>query len=388
MGFAPAQGSGGEGPTHLMPEQAGDPVAVLDAGTVYTKDVAGASELFFEDSAGNDVQITNAGAVVGPAPGGSSSDIQTNDGAGGFGAPGPEINASAQLLMGDGVVGAPSIAGASHLDTGIAWDIGTSGDLDFVVDGALNMRLKVDHTNFLVQTIPLSGTPAAPGFCFGNSFTSGIHSSGSNNFGSATNGIKAGWRVTNIGGGQGAVHFQDHQTAPAICCSLSGGYDSSTFDFDSGVSFHAGGDNTLSTFSSGVERTRWGASGEVITAPALANSTGIVHDSAAVQTTDATVTTLYSKTLADDTVYVYDVLVTCRDTAGTERAVYSRRVRVHRESAGVAVLGTIEASYTDESDAGMNCTFTVSTNDIRVSVTGKAGTTINWAARVTSIGAE
>jgi hypothetical protein len=108
-----------------------------------------------------------------------------------------------------------------------------------------------------------------------------------------------------------------------------------------------------------------------------------------VQTTDATANvTLYSQTLADDTVYVYSVLVTCRDTGGTERAAYARRVRVHRESAGVAVLGTIEAPYTDESDAGMNVTFTVSSNDIRVSVTGKAATTINWAAQVTSIGAE
>jgi hypothetical protein len=270
MGFAPAQGSG-DGPTHLMPEQAGDPVAVLDAGTVYTKDVAGASELFFEDSAGNDVQLTSGGAVVGPAPGGVADNIQINDGAGGFGAR-LAINSSNQFLAVDGTLAAPGIVSTSHVDTGIAWDLDSGGSVDLVVDGASSVRYK--------------------------------------------------------------------------------------------------------------------STGAIEEAPALANSTGIVHESAAVQTTDATVTTLYSKTLADDTVYVFDVLVTCRDTAGTERAAYSRRVRAHRESAGVAVLGTIEASYTDETDAGMNCTYTVSTNDIRVSVTGKAGTTINWAAQVTSIGAE
>ena len=295
-----------------------------------------------------------------------------------------------QVLVGDGVLATPSIAASAHPDTGIAWNIGAGGDLDFVVDGALNQRLKVDHTNFLVPHVPRSGTPAAPGFCFGNSFTSGVHSSGSNNFGTASNGIKAGWRVTNIGGGKAAVHFQDHQPSGTMCVSLSGGYDTSAFDFDTGISFHVGGtNNEVSVFSNGVERTKYTAAGAIVEAPELANSTGIVHEAAAVQTTDATANvTLFSKTLADDCCYVFDVLVTCRDTGGTERAAYARRVRAHRQGGGAATLGTIEAPYTDESLASMNCTFTVSTNDLRVSVTGKAGTTINWAAQVTSIGAE
>jgi hypothetical protein len=273
MGFGPAQGSGGgggAGPTHLMPEQVGDPAVVLDAGTVYTKDVAGVSQLFYEDSGSTVTQLSGAGG--GWAPGGVADNIQINDGAGGFGAR-LAINSSNQFLAVDGTLAAPGIVSTSHVDTGIAWDLDSGGGVDLVVDGASSIRYKAD--------------------------------------------------------------------------------------------------------------------GSIENSPALANSTGVVHEAAAVQTTDATAdVTLYSKTLADDTVYVFDVLVTCRDGAGTERAAYSRRVRAHRESAGVAVLGTIEASYTDESLASMDCTFTVSTNDIRVSVTGKAGTTINWAARVTSIGAE
>ena len=270
MGFAPAQGSG-EGPTHLMPEQSGDPLAVLDAGTVYTNDVAGATELFFEDSAGNDVQLTSGGAVVGPTPGGIADNIQINDGAGGFGAR-LAINSSNQFLAVDGTLAAPGIVSTNHVDTGIAWDLDSGGSVDLVVDGASSVRYK--------------------------------------------------------------------------------------------------------------------AGGAIESSPALANSTGVINEAAAVQTTDATVTTLYSRTLSDNTVYVYSVLVTCRDTGGTERACYARRVRVHRQGGGAATLGTIEAPYPDESLASMNATFTVSTNDIRVSVTGKAGTTINWAAQVTFIGAE
>ncbi len=45
-----------------------DPVA--GAGTVYTEDVGGNVELFYEDSAGNDVQITSGGTVLGGGGGG------------------------------------------------------------------------------------------------------------------------------------------------------------------------------------------------------------------------------------------------------------------------------------------------------------------------------
>lgn len=107
-----------------------------------------------------------------------------------------------------------------------------------------------------------------------------------------------------------------------------------------------------------------------------------VTTTAAVQTTDATQTTIFSLTLNDDTVYTFDVMITMRDEAGVERASYIRQVRAHREAAGSATLGTINQPFADETTAGLDATFTVSGNDIRVSATGLAATTINWVAFV------
>jgi hypothetical protein len=98
----------------------------------------------------------------------------------------------------------------------------------------------------------------------------------------------------------------------------------------------------------------------------------------AVQTTDATPTQLKTVTLADNSVYWFEAHVIGRDTAGTERAFYIRQARAHRQAAGAATLGTIQAPVTDETNAGLDATFTASGNDVRVTVTGLAATTINW----------
>lgn len=96
-----------------------------------------------------------------------------------------------------------------------------------------------------------------------------------------------------------------------------------------------------------------------------------------VQTTDATVTTMASRTIAATSVETVTATVDCRDTGGTLRASFVRTVRVYREG-GSAVLGIVQDDYTDKSDPGLDCTFDVSGNDLRVRVTGKAVTTIDW----------
>jgi len=45
-------------------EQAADPAAAANTGFVYTKDVTGATELFYEDASGNVVQLTDAGNIA------------------------------------------------------------------------------------------------------------------------------------------------------------------------------------------------------------------------------------------------------------------------------------------------------------------------------------
>jgi hypothetical protein len=48
-----------------LPERGSDPSSVADTGFVYSKDASALTELFYEDSAGTVVQLTEGGAVMG-----------------------------------------------------------------------------------------------------------------------------------------------------------------------------------------------------------------------------------------------------------------------------------------------------------------------------------
>jgi hypothetical protein len=107
-------------------------------------------------------------------------------------------------------------------------------------------------------------------------------------------------------------------------------------------------------------------------------------DTVAVQTTNATVTTIYSLTLADNTVYSFRAECVARGTAGVERAIYGKDALIYRQAAGAATLqgavGTLHADV--ETTAGIDTTWAVNTNDARLNVTGLAATTINWVCSV------
>lgn len=103
----------------------------------------------------------------------------------------------------------------------------------------------------------------------------------------------------------------------------------------------------------------------------------------AVQTADAAQTTAFTLTLADNTVYGFEANVVARDTAGVERGLFKRLARVHRQGGGGATLGTVQTiGADDKTNAGLDVTLTVSGNDLRVSVTGLAATTIVWVCDV------
>lgn len=106
----------------------------------------------------------------------------------------------------------------------------------------------------------------------------------------------------------------------------------------------------------------------------------------AVQTTDGTQTTAFSFTLADTTLYWFKVVIIARDTGGTDRALYERRVLVYRQGGGATIEGAVQVISTDVETVGAttwDVTFTTNSNDVRVSVTGAAATTINWVCTVT-----
>lgn len=104
-----------------------------------------------------------------------------------------------------------------------------------------------------------------------------------------------------------------------------------------------------------------------------------------VATTDATVTTLHTVALADNTAYSVDMVVLARRTGGTagaagDSALYHKRALVKRTSAGAAVMvGTVIDVVPDREDqAGWNCTIDVSGNDARGRVTGALNNDVTW----------
>jgi len=149
----------------------------------------------------------------------------------------------------------------------------------------------------------------------------------------------------------------------------------------SGTSFTLETTTALSivTKINSVEKGRFASTGEWQTR----NHTGFsgadwIRNTGAVQTTNAVQTTLLVTTLTDNRLYWLEAHVVGRDEAGTERAAYVIRVRAHRQGGGGATVSTVQADWTEETNAGLDATFTVSGNDVRVSVTGLAGTTIDW----------
>lgn len=105
----------------------------------------------------------------------------------------------------------------------------------------------------------------------------------------------------------------------------------------------------------------------------------VIRDTAEVQTTDATQTTVDNITLLDENTYHVEAYVTGVQSDGTDRASYHIATTVYRTAAGSATLqGSVTSLHTQESNASLDATFTVSTNDVRVSITGIAAETWEW----------
>jgi hypothetical protein len=103
-----------------------------------------------------------------------------------------------------------------------------------------------------------------------------------------------------------------------------------------------------------------------------------------VQTPNATPAQAVTITLATNTTYWIEARVIGRNTdTTTERAFYVVRALVYRQGGG-ATLGASspEATFTDEDDATWAATLTVNGNDVRVTVTGDASDTVEWAAEL------
>jgi hypothetical protein len=110
----------------------------------------------------------------------------------------------------------------------------------------------------------------------------------------------------------------------------------------------------------------------------------VYTDIASVQTTDATVTSLFTWTITDECVTTVVVEVDAIKSDGSVTASYVRRVRIKRDG-GTVTVGTVETTFTDEEAGFASCDVTIdnSTSTGRVRVTGVAATTIDWGCTVT-----
>ena len=122
------------------------------------------------------------------------------------------------------------------------------------------------------------------------------------------------------------------------------------------------------------------ANGEFINMGNGTKCDGWIHRFAReVQTTDATQTTVDSITLLDENTYHLSAYVIGVQSTGGNRASYHIEATAYRTGAGAATLqGAVTSVHSQESDGTWDVTFTVSSNDVRVSVTGVAATTIEW----------
>lgn len=103
-----------------------------------------------------------------------------------------------------------------------------------------------------------------------------------------------------------------------------------------------------------------------------------------VTTTDATVTTIATIPITDDTINLIEAHIVGRRTDAADRAAYIRIALVFREAAGSATLeGTVNTQFTRESSAAFDATIVVSANNALVQVTGEVAKTINWECKHT-----
>lgn len=104
-----------------------------------------------------------------------------------------------------------------------------------------------------------------------------------------------------------------------------------------------------------------------------------------VQTTDATVTTLDSFTLASNTAVVVSWLICAVKSDLSQAASYSVTACFKNNAGTVAQVGTTTTTVIGESDAAWDATADNSTTTIRLRITGKASTTIQWTSICTRL---
>lgn len=119
--------------------------------------------------------------------------------------------------------------------------------------------------------------------------------------------------------------------------------------------------------------------GDILTGAGTKCDGMMTTEASEVQNNNANPITVDSITLLDENTYHVEAWVIGVKSDGSARASYHIACTVYRTGGGGATLqGGISSLHTSESDPNWDATFTVNGNDLRVSATGVAATTIDW----------
>lgn len=101
-----------------------------------------------------------------------------------------------------------------------------------------------------------------------------------------------------------------------------------------------------------------------------------------VTTFDATVTTLATTTPTNTKAVAIHAIVVAKDKATGNSAGYGLAATAKRHGGVTTLTGAVTVLWAHEDVAGWDATIDVSTPDVRVRVTGAAGTNIDWRCRL------
>ncbi len=105
-----------------------------------------------------------------------------------------------------------------------------------------------------------------------------------------------------------------------------------------------------------------------------------------VSTTDATLTTIATIAITDDTVVEIKATVVGRRTNAADRGGFIRQATVFREAAGSATLeGSVTTTRSRKSDPQYDVEINVSGNNALIQVQGDTAHNINWKSHHTII---
>lgn len=100
-----------------------------------------------------------------------------------------------------------------------------------------------------------------------------------------------------------------------------------------------------------------------------------------VQTTDATVTPIFSTTTLNDTVIILDIKIIAMASSGTNNNLANgyKLTGIFKNNGGTLTqVGTTSITVEEEEVVAWNVGFNVSASDIEITVTGDASTTVEW----------